>query len=144
LPANDLKELIAWLKMNPDKASAGSAGNGGGSHVSGVFFQSITGTRFEFVTYRGTGPAMQDLVAGNIDLMFDQASNSLPQVRGGTIKAYAVTAKTRLASAPDIPTVDEAGLPGFYISLWVRALGTKGHAQGRHSQAQCGCGGDVG
>ncbi len=118
LPANNLKELIDWLKANPDKASAGTSGAGGGSHVNGVYFQKLTGTRFTFVPYRGTGPAMNDLVGGQIDIMFDQASNSLAQVRGGTIKAYAVTAKERLPSAPEIPTTDEAGLPGFYTSTW--------------------------
>ena len=118
LPVNNLKELIDWLKANPDKASQGTAGAGSASHVSGVYFQRTTGTSFQFVPYRGTGPAMQDLVAGQIDLMFDQAANSLPQVRNGNIKAFAVTAKSRLASAPDVPTMDEAGLPGFYISVW--------------------------
>ena len=110
-PANNLKELIDWLKANPDKASQGTAGAGSASHVSGVYFQKETGTRFQFVPYRGTGPAMQDLVAGQIDLMFDQAANSLPQVRNGNVKAFAVTAKSRLPSAPDIPTMDEAGIP---------------------------------
>ncbi len=118
LPANNLKELIDWLKANPDKASQGTAGAGSASHVSGAYFQKATGTRFQFVPYRGTGPAMQDLVAGQIDLMFDQAANSLPQVRNGNVKAFAVTAKSRLPSAPDIPTMDEAGMPGFYISVW--------------------------
>jgi tripartite-type tricarboxylate transporter receptor subunit TctC len=118
LPADDLKGLIAWLKANPDKASQGTAGAGSASHVGGIYFQKLTGTRFQFVPYRGTGPAMQDLVAGQIDLIFDQAANSLPQVRNGNVKAFAVTAKTRVPSAPDIPTVDEAGLPGFYISVW--------------------------
>jgi tripartite-type tricarboxylate transporter receptor subunit TctC len=118
VPANNLTNLIAWLKANPDKASQGTAGPGSAAHVAGVFFQSITGTRFQFVPYRGAAPIMQDLLAGQIDLTFDQAANSLPQVRAGKIRAYAVTAKTRLASAPEIPTVDEAGLPGFYISVW--------------------------
>ena len=118
LQANDLKELIAWLKDNPSKASAGTAGAGSGAHVAGVFFKSKTGTEFQFVPYRGAGPATIDLVAGQIDLMFDQASNSLPQIRNGAIKAFAVTSPTRLASAPEIPTVDEAGLPGLYISYW--------------------------
>src|SRR5882757_2710429 len=123
LPVNNLNELIEWLKANPDKASQGTAGAGSASHVSGVYFQKATDTRFQFVPYRGTAPAMQDLVAGQIDLMFDQAANSLPQVRNGNVRAFAVTAKSRLLSAPDIPTVDEAGMPGFYISvrhaLWV-------------------------
>jgi tripartite-type tricarboxylate transporter receptor subunit TctC len=116
IPARDLKEFIAWLKSN--EVTAGTAGPGSASHVSEVFFQNLTGTRFTFVPYRGTGPAMNDLIAGQIDLIVDQASNSLPQVNAGTIKAYAVTAKARLASAPDIPTADEAGLPGFYTSVW--------------------------
>ena len=102
MPANNLKELIAWLKANPDKASAGTTGPGGVGHVIGVFFQKETGTRFQFVPYRGVGPAMQDLVAGQIDVMFDTSANSLPQVRAGTIKGYAVTSKTRLPAAPDI------------------------------------------
>jgi tripartite-type tricarboxylate transporter receptor subunit TctC len=118
VPARDLGELIAWLKANPDKASAGTAGAGSGSHIGGVYFQNASATRFPFIPYRGTGPAMQDLVGGQIDLMVDQASNSLPQVRAGKIKAFAVTAKTRLATATDIPTVDEAGLPGLYIAIW--------------------------
>ena len=116
IPARDLKEFIAWLKTN--EVTAGTAGPGSASHVSEVFFEKLTGTRFTFVPYRGTGPAMNDLIAGQIDLIVDQASNSLPQVNAGTIKAYAVTARARLASAPDIPTADEAGLPGFYTSVW--------------------------
>jgi tripartite-type tricarboxylate transporter receptor subunit TctC len=118
VPANDLKALIAWLKANPDKASAGTGGVGGISHVGGLFFEKQTGTSFQFVPYRGTNLAEQDLIAGQIDLLFDQAVTALAHVRAGTIRAYAVTAKTRLASAPEIPTSDEAGLPGFYISVW--------------------------
>ncbi|MGY8632170.1 tripartite tricarboxylate transporter substrate-binding protein [Bradyrhizobium sp. 14AA] len=118
LEASSLKEMIAWLKANPGKATAGTAGAGTGAHVAGVFFKEKTGTDFQFVPYRGAGPAMIDLVAGQIDIMFDQASNSLPHVKNGAIKAFAVTSPTRLASAPDIPTVDEAGLPGLYISYW--------------------------
>ena len=118
LPANDLKELSVWLRANSKEASAGTGGVGTPAHIGGLFFQSVTGTRFSFVPYRGTGPAMRGLVSGDIDFMLDQASNILPNVRAGQIKAYAVTANARLASAPDIPTVDEAGLPGFYISVW--------------------------
>src|SRR6266536_2087472 len=118
LPARDLRELISWLKANPDKASAGTGGAGGASHVAGIYFQKQTRTRFAFISYRGLGPAMQDLVAGQIDILFDYAANSLPQVRSDTIRAYAVTAPSRLSAAPEIPTVDEAGLPGFYISAW--------------------------
>jgi tripartite-type tricarboxylate transporter receptor subunit TctC len=118
VPANDLKGLIAWLKAAPDKASAGTAGVGSISHVAGVFFQKETGTRFQFVPYRGVNLAQQDLIGGQIDLLFDQAPSALPNVRAGKIRAYAVTAKTRLDSAPEIPTVDEAGLPGLYMSVW--------------------------
>ena len=118
IPAKDLKELIAWAKANEDKASTGTGGAGTPAHVSSVCFQNITGSRIQIVHYRGAAPAMQDLLAGHIDIAFDQAANSLPQVRGGKIRAYAVTAKTRLAAAPEIPTVDEAGLPGFYMSIW--------------------------
>ena len=119
LPAKDLKELIAWLKANPDKATEGTAGPGAGQHVSGVYFQNVTGTRFQFVPYRaGSSDIMRDLVAGHIDLTFDQAITALPHVRNGAVKAYAVTSNTRLAAAPEIPTVDEAGAPGVYISTW--------------------------
>ncbi len=130
MPPNDLKGLIAWLKANPDKASAGTTGAGGVGHVIGVFFQKETGTQFQFVPYRGLGPAMQDLVAGQIDMMFDTSANSLPQVHAGSIKAYAVTAKNRLAAAPEIPTVDEAGLPGFYSSNWRGLWAPKGTPKG--------------
>jgi tripartite-type tricarboxylate transporter receptor subunit TctC len=118
VPAGDLKSFIAWLKANPNKASEGTAGAGSPQHVSGVFFQNATGTRFQFVPYRGAAPAMQDLMAGEIDMIIDDPTSSLPQVRAGRIKAFAVTAKSRLAAAPDIPSVDEAGLPGFYFSRW--------------------------
>ena len=126
LPANDLNGLIAWLKANPDKALAGTAGVGAKSHIMGVFFQHETNTRFQFVPYRGAFQAIQDLVAGQIDLMFNVPSNIVPQVRAGTIKAYAVAAKNRLAAAPDIPTVDETGLPGFYESGWWALFAPKG------------------
>jgi tripartite-type tricarboxylate transporter receptor subunit TctC len=126
VPANDLKEFIAWLKANPDKASAGTSGVGSASHVGGLYFQSITGTKFQFIPYRGTGPAMQDLLGGQIDLMFDQAANALPQVRAGKVKGFAVTSPKRLASAPDIPTVDEAGAPGLYIAIWHAIWAPKG------------------
>jgi tripartite-type tricarboxylate transporter receptor subunit TctC len=117
-PAKNLKELIAWIKANDGKVTAGTAGVGSGAHFSGVYFQKLIGARLQFVPYRGTGPALQDLVAGQIDLIVDQASNAMAQVQAGKIRAYAITANKRLAAAPDIPTVDEAGLPGFYISLW--------------------------
>ena len=118
VPATDLKSLVEWIKSNPDKVSAGTAGAGSASHIGGIYFQNFSHTGFLFVPYRGTGPAMQDLISGQIQIMIDQSSNSLPQVRNKLIKAFAVTSKTRLAVAPDIPTVDEAGMPGFYISVW--------------------------
>jgi tripartite-type tricarboxylate transporter receptor subunit TctC len=118
LPANNLKELIAWLKANLGQASQGHGGLGSLTHILGVSFQQKTGTRFGSVPYRGAAAAINDLVAGNIDVMIDLVPNSLAHVRAGTIKAYAVLAKTRLAAAPDVPTVDEAGLPEFYMSAW--------------------------
>jgi tripartite-type tricarboxylate transporter receptor subunit TctC len=118
MPANNLQELIAWLKANPDKASLGTGGRGNVSHLGAIFFQSETGTRMGLVPYRGAGAAINDLVAGHLDVMTDLASNSLPHVHAGTIRAYAVTAKARMAVAPDIPTVDEAGLPGFHMEAW--------------------------
>jgi tripartite-type tricarboxylate transporter receptor subunit TctC len=118
VPAKDLRELIAWVKENQGKITGGTAGNGSASHVAAIYFQQKTATSYTLVPYRGTGPAILDLIAGQIDLMIDQSSNSLPHVQGGKLRAFAVTAPKRLPSAPDIPTVDEAGLPGFYISIW--------------------------
>jgi tripartite-type tricarboxylate transporter receptor subunit TctC len=115
--ADDLKGLIAWLKSNPDKATGGIT-PGSISHIAGLFLQKSTGTKFQFVPYRGAVPTIQDLVAGQIDLAIPDAVVTLPQVRAGTIRAYGVTTKTRLISAPDIPTLVEAGLAGFDISSW--------------------------
>jgi tripartite-type tricarboxylate transporter receptor subunit TctC len=118
MPAKDLKEFIAWLKANPGKASAGTTGAGGGSHICGLHLQNTSGTSFQFIPYRGGAPALQDLVAGQIDFMCDLAANSLPQVRAGNVKAFAMMAKSRWQAAPDVPTGDEAGLPGLHISNW--------------------------
>jgi tripartite-type tricarboxylate transporter receptor subunit TctC len=126
LPADDLKGLIAWLKANPDKASEATSGAGTPAHLAGVLFQKETGTRFQFVPYRGLAPAMQDVIAGQVDLIFDSPVSSLPQIRGGTVKAFAVMAKKRASAAPDIPTVDEAGLPGVYVSSWYGVWTSKG------------------
>ena len=126
VPANDLKELIAWLKAN-DKVSAGTGGAGAGQHVSGIYFQKSTGATFQFVPYRaGSSDIMRDLVAGHIDLTFDQAISALPFVRDGQVRAYAITGRSRLAAAPEIPTVDEAGAPGVYISTWFGLWAPKG------------------
>jgi tripartite-type tricarboxylate transporter receptor subunit TctC len=129
LPANDLAEFIAWLKADPGKATQGTAGAGGGSHVAGVLFQKASGTRFQNVPYRGAAPAMQDLLAGQIDMMIDLAASCAPQVRAGNVKAYAVTSKSRSGAAPDVPTVDEAGLPGFYVTSWHAIWVPKGTPQ---------------
>jgi tripartite-type tricarboxylate transporter receptor subunit TctC len=126
IPAKDLNELIAWLRANPDKASQGNTGPGSPAHVAGIFFQKQTGARFQFVTYRSAGQAMQDVIAGHIDLMFTAPSISLAPVHAGSIKAYAVMAKNRLAAAPDVVTVDEAGLPGLYASTWFALWAPKG------------------
>lgn len=118
LPADDLKGLIAYLKANPDKASVGIAGVGATGHLTGISFQRETGTRFQFVPYRGNGPAMQDLLAEQIDFMIEPSSNFKSLVGAGSVKPFAITGRTRLSSSPQIPTADEAGLSGFFASLW--------------------------
>jgi tripartite-type tricarboxylate transporter receptor subunit TctC len=118
IPAKSLSELLAWLKARPTPPTAGTAGAGSGSHIAGLYFENVTGIKLQYVPYRGTAPALNDLVAGQIDLIVDQTSNSISQVRASTIRAYAVTDDKRVESAPDIPTTDEAGLPGFHMTLW--------------------------
>ena len=118
LPPKGLSELIAWLKQSPGKASAGTVGVGGASDVTGAYFQNVTGTRFQFVPYRGSAPLNQDLIAGHIDLNLGMAAASYTLVRSGQIKAYAVMAKTRWWAAPEVPTMEEAGVPGLYASFW--------------------------
>src|SRR5258708_22520992 len=114
-----LPELIAHLKANPDKLTEGTGGAGSGQHVGGVYFQKVTGTSFQFVPYRaGSSDVMRDVMAGHIDISIDQAISSLPFIRQGQVRAYAVADSKRLASAPDIPTVDEAGAPGVYVIAW--------------------------
>jgi tripartite-type tricarboxylate transporter receptor subunit TctC len=125
-PANDLKEFIGWLKANPDRASLGTIGAGSPGHLLGLMLQQETGTRFGQVAYRGAGPAMQDVVAGQIDGMFSNTATAIAHVRAGSVKAFAVTVKHRLALVPEIPSVDEAGLPGFYFSLWGALFAPKG------------------
>jgi tripartite-type tricarboxylate transporter receptor subunit TctC len=118
LPARDLGELIAWAKASGDRVSIGTGGIGTPSHLSAIYFKQLTGDQGQLIHYRGGAPANQALFAGQIDVFFDQAVTALPNSKGGRVKAYAVTAKTRLAAAPDIPTVDEAGLPGYYMAVW--------------------------
>jgi len=117
-PANDIQQLIAWLKANPGQATAAIVGFGSSGHVSLIDFEKKTDTRFQFVPYRGGGPAMNDLVAGQVDIRLTEASTALPYLPSGKIKAYAVLAKTRWVAAPNIPTIDEAGVPGLHIALW--------------------------
>jgi tripartite-type tricarboxylate transporter receptor subunit TctC len=118
LPADDLKGLIAFLQANPDKASEGIAGVGAAGHLAGISFQKETATKFQFVPYRGNAPAMQDLLAGQIDFMIEPSSNFRALIATASIKPFAVTGKARLPAWPNIPTADEAGLPGFVASLW--------------------------
>ena len=125
-PATDLKALVDYAKANPDKVTAGTAGVGAASHIGGLYFEEKTGAKVRFIPYRGGGPALQDLVAGQIDIMFDQAANSIPQIQAGKIKVFAVTAKQRMKTMPDVPTVDEAGLPGLYIAVWHGLWAPKG------------------
>jgi tripartite-type tricarboxylate transporter receptor subunit TctC len=125
-PAKDVRELVAWLKANPDKASAATVGAAGGAQVSSIYFQEKVGTKLTFVPYRGGAPAMQDLVSGRVDLMLDQAANALGQVRAGAIKAYAVMAKERWAALPDVPTIDESGMTGLYVAYWHAMWAPKG------------------
>jgi tripartite-type tricarboxylate transporter receptor subunit TctC len=127
LPPNNLQELVAWLKANPDKATAATVGAGSPGHVSGIHFQSVTGTRIQFVPYRGGGPANQDLVGGQIDMRIGaEASQVLPHVRSGRLKPYAILSTRRWFAAPDIPTADEAGVPGVNISMWTGLWAPKG------------------
>ncbi len=125
VPANDLKEFVAWLKANPNK-SMGTVGAGSPVHLLGVLMQQETGTQFGLVAYRGASLVIQDLVAGHIDFTIANPATALPQVQAGTIKAFAVTAKSRLAVAPNVPSVDEAGLPGLHFSLWAGLFAPKG------------------
>jgi tripartite-type tricarboxylate transporter receptor subunit TctC len=118
LPPHDLKEFIGWLKANPGTPLQGLGGYGANDHVAGALLQSTMGVRWQFVPYRGSAPLMQDLVAGQIDWAIPVPDTSIPQMRAGRIKIYAIAAPHRLPAAPDIPTVDEAGLPGFYVSYW--------------------------
>jgi tripartite-type tricarboxylate transporter receptor subunit TctC len=117
VPARDLQELVAWVKANPGKVSYASGGAGTPSHIMAVDFGQRVAP-LNIVHYRGAAPAMQDVVAGHVDISFDQAATGLNFARSGKVRAYAVTSATRVPSAPDIPTVDEAGLPGFYMSVW--------------------------
>ena len=126
LPANDMKEFIAWLKAHGDKATAGTVGVGGPTDLAGSFFQKQTGTHFQTATYRGGAPLLQDLLAGHIDFAFGQASSYLPFVRNGQLKAYGVLMPKRWWAAPEVPTLDELGVPGTYATFWHGIWAPKG------------------
>jgi tripartite-type tricarboxylate transporter receptor subunit TctC len=126
IPAKTLQELIAWIKAQPGAILIGTAGIGSAAHLSGVYLEKTLGISATMVPYRGTAPALQALMAGQIDILFDQVSSCLPQVTAKSVKAYAVTARNSLAAAPDIPTVDAAGLPGFYVAVWHGLWAPKG------------------
>jgi tripartite-type tricarboxylate transporter receptor subunit TctC len=126
LPVNDLKSLVAWIKANGDKGTQGTSGAGSPGHIGGVLLQSILGTRWVFVPYRGANPVMQALLAGEYDWTFTTPDQGLPQIRAGRIKAYAITARSRMKHAPNVPTTDEAGLPGFHLSYWHGLWAPKG------------------
>jgi tripartite-type tricarboxylate transporter receptor subunit TctC len=126
IPASDLQGLIAWAKEHSGKYSIGHSGAGSAPHVAALQFLKLTGTEASLVPYRGSAPSIQDLVAGQIDIVITDPTTSVPQIQAGNIKGYAVTAAKRLASAPEIPTVDEAGLPGFYVATWNGLLAPKG------------------
>ena len=126
LPVNDLKELVAWIKASGEKGTQGTSGAGSPGHIGGVLLQSILGTRWVFVPYRGANPVMQALLAGEFDWTFTTPDQGLPQIRAGRVKPYAITAKSRMAHAPNVPTTDEAGLPGFYLSYWHALWAPKG------------------
>ena len=126
IAAKNLQELIAWLKANPENVTFGTGGLASPPHISGLSLQAVTGNKFQFVPFRGSAPALQQVLGGQLDIIIDQASAALSIAKGGGVRAYAVTAKQRLASAPDIPTVDEAGLPGFHVSIWQAVWAPKG------------------
>jgi tripartite-type tricarboxylate transporter receptor subunit TctC len=126
MPVTDLKGLVTWLKENPEKATFGTAGVGSPSHIGGLLFQQATGTRFQFIPYRGTAPVIPDLVSGQIDMAILDPVTSLPQFRSGRIKILAVMGLKRGAGSQDIPTGDEAGVPGIYIDPWQAMWAPKG------------------
>jgi tripartite-type tricarboxylate transporter receptor subunit TctC len=126
LPPNSLRELMAWLKENTGKISVGTSGPGSPSHVFGVFFQNAVGSKFNFIPYRSAGLSQQDLVAGQVEMIIDTPSTSGANVKGGLIKAYVIAGKDRSPVLPDVPTVDEAGLPGLYFYFWHAIWAPKG------------------
>src|SRR3982751_5458958 len=125
-PPKDMKELIDYVRANKDKVTYANAGVGAASHLCGMLLMSAIQTDVTTVPYKGTGPAMTDLMGGQVDFMCDQTTNTTPQIKGGKVKAYAVTTKQRLKSLPDVPTADEAGLKGFEVTVWHGVWAPKG------------------
>jgi tripartite-type tricarboxylate transporter receptor subunit TctC len=126
LPVNNVRELIDYAKKNPDKVAFGSSGNGGVNHLSGELFNALAGTKLEHIPYKGTAPAMQDLIGGHVQLMFDAISTSLPNIRAGYIKPLAWTGATRSPVLPDLPTIAESGLPGYQSTSWLAMFAPAG------------------
>jgi len=126
LEPNDLKSLVDYAKANADSVTVANAGVGAASHLCGMLFMSALGTPLVTVPYKGTGPAMTDLLGGQVDIMCDQTTNTTKQIQGGTIKAFAVTTPKRLEVLPDLPTTDEAGLPGMQVGIWHGLYAPKG------------------
>jgi tripartite-type tricarboxylate transporter receptor subunit TctC len=125
-PARDFKEFLAYVKANKDKVTYANAGVGSASHLCGMLFMTAIGTDLTTVPYKGTGPAMNDLLGGQVDFMCDQTTNTTSQIKSGKIKAYGVTTKTRLPNMQDLPTLNEAGLPGFEVAVWHGLYAPKG------------------
>ncbi len=125
-PAKDFKELLAYVKANKEKVTYANAGLGSASHLCGMLFQTAIGVDLTTVPYKGTGPAMNDMLGGQVDIMCDQTTNTTSQIKGGKVKVYGVTTKTRLASMPNVPTMNEAGLPGFEVAVWHGMYAPKG------------------
>jgi tripartite-type tricarboxylate transporter receptor subunit TctC len=125
-PATNFKELVDYIKANQEKVSYANAGLGAASHLCGMLFMSAINANMTTVPYKGTGPAMNDMLGGQVDVMCDQTTNTTGQIKAGKVKAYAVTTKTRVPSLPDIPTVQEAGLPNFEVAVWHGIYAPKG------------------
>ena len=132
---NDLKGLIDYVKANKDKVTVANAGIGAASHLCGMMFMSAIETPLLTVPYKGTGPAMTDLLGGQVDIMCDQTTNTTKQIQGGTVKAYAVTSAKRLDVLPDVPTAEEGGLPGFQVGIWHGTLRAQGYPGGGYRAA---------
>ncbi len=143
LPAKNFQEFLAYVKANQKKAQYGMAGIGAASHLGGLMLNSMMKVDVLEIPYKGTGPALNDLVSGQFDYMVDQAVNVLPQIQGGNIRALGVSTLKRLPQLPDVPTIDEAGLKDYEVTIWNGFFGAQGHPEGDRRQAQPGAGGGL-